>query len=514
MRTFGELLTEFMRRTGTSDSELARTLDVRRQTIFRWKEGLVERPRRRDDILLIANKLRLTSEERDEILIAAGFAPETPVSSISVESVSSVPSIPPVPESTELVPTISSIPSEPALTELVSTVSKNSSSSIRVIRGLEISLRALVILLVVTFLTVTLIVTLAIWQSNTNVVYPTAVPGQSLIIIAPLVGSASSVSAETPIRRLPDTTPIATNINDRIRAALNRELQSARLDDVRVELWTQEIRDVNSANDALRRSNAKIVIWGKYESGNIFARLAIAPATSRADDLPLDSLVAMPTDIEVKIDGASPEEIRTLALIVLSQLFVDRGEFDLARAVLTQSSVNQPASFAYSGYVSQVSKPPDLVSAIQAYSQTIDVAPNVTTVYLNRGVAYIRQNNPQWQFDFGRALANNSDDTRIRLAYCWAFALDKQAQQALPHCDAAINRDNSGRWNDARAMVYAQLGRTQDAANDLQKFLDWLTKQSPALQARYGTSRAEWLSVLKAGQNPIDQNVLAKLRRE
>ena len=64
MRTFGELLTEFMHRTGTSDSELARTLGVRRQTIFRWKEGLVERPRHRDDILLIAKKLRLTPEER------------------------------------------------------------------------------------------------------------------------------------------------------------------------------------------------------------------------------------------------------------------------------------------------------------------------------------------------------------------------------------------------------------------------------------------------------------------
>jgi tetratricopeptide (TPR) repeat protein len=243
------------------------------------------------------------------------------------------------------------------------------------------------------------------------------------------------------------------------------------------------------------------------------ARLAITPATSRADDMPLDSLVAVPTDMEIKIDGASAEEIRSLILIALSQLYVDRGEFDLARAMLMQTSANQSASVAYSGYVSQVSKPPDLISAIQAYSQTIDLAPN-TTAYLNRGVAYVRQNNPQWQSDFARALANNSDDSRIRLAYCWALALDKQPQQALPHCDAVINRDNSGRWHDARVIVYAQLGRTQDAANDQQKFLDWLAKQSPAVQARYGTTRAEWLPVLKAGQNPIGQTVLDKLRRE
>ena len=39
MRTFGELLTEQMRRAGVSDAEMARTLGVQRQTIFRWREG-------------------------------------------------------------------------------------------------------------------------------------------------------------------------------------------------------------------------------------------------------------------------------------------------------------------------------------------------------------------------------------------------------------------------------------------------------------------------------------------
>src|SRR5262249_49859280 len=50
---------------------------VRRQTIFRWKEGLVERPRRREEVLRCAEKLRLTAEERDALLLAAGFAPQS-----------------------------------------------------------------------------------------------------------------------------------------------------------------------------------------------------------------------------------------------------------------------------------------------------------------------------------------------------------------------------------------------------------------------------------------------------
>src|SRR5262245_59443509 len=76
MRSFGQLLSEYTARTGVSDSELARALGVRRQTIFRWKEGMTERPRRREGVLGCAAKLRLSPEERDELLLAAGFAPE------------------------------------------------------------------------------------------------------------------------------------------------------------------------------------------------------------------------------------------------------------------------------------------------------------------------------------------------------------------------------------------------------------------------------------------------------
>ena len=67
-----------MTRTGVSDAELARTIGVRRQTIFRWKEGLVAHPRSAEEVLRCAAKLRLTPEERDRLLLAAGFPPEAP----------------------------------------------------------------------------------------------------------------------------------------------------------------------------------------------------------------------------------------------------------------------------------------------------------------------------------------------------------------------------------------------------------------------------------------------------
>ena len=83
MRSFSELLTLYTQRSGISDAELARAVGVRRQTIFRWKEGTVARPRSREDVLAVSQKLRLSTAETDELLIAAGFYPEGDVAHTS-----------------------------------------------------------------------------------------------------------------------------------------------------------------------------------------------------------------------------------------------------------------------------------------------------------------------------------------------------------------------------------------------------------------------------------------------
>ncbi len=76
MQSFGELLDFYAKRTGVSDTELSRTLGVSRQTIFRWREGKTSRPRYRDDVVKVADKLRLTPEETNTLLLAAGFPPD------------------------------------------------------------------------------------------------------------------------------------------------------------------------------------------------------------------------------------------------------------------------------------------------------------------------------------------------------------------------------------------------------------------------------------------------------
>ena len=75
MRTFAELLTAYMERTGIGDAEFARRIPVSRPTLIRWKEGQTARPRYREDVARCAELLRLTVDETDELLLAAGFSP-------------------------------------------------------------------------------------------------------------------------------------------------------------------------------------------------------------------------------------------------------------------------------------------------------------------------------------------------------------------------------------------------------------------------------------------------------
>ncbi len=111
--TFAELLTYHLLQTGISDSELARSIGVRRQTVFRWKEGLVERPRAREDVLRCAQKLRLTPAERDLLLLAAGFAPEALDVTTVQDLVPRAPAPDPIPAQSGLPDLVAVIPSSP-----------------------------------------------------------------------------------------------------------------------------------------------------------------------------------------------------------------------------------------------------------------------------------------------------------------------------------------------------------------------------------------------------------------
>lgn len=70
--SFSHLFTHYLTRSGYSISQLARLANVPKMTILHWQQGQVKRPRSWQDLLRIAAVLRLTANEVDLLLYAAG----------------------------------------------------------------------------------------------------------------------------------------------------------------------------------------------------------------------------------------------------------------------------------------------------------------------------------------------------------------------------------------------------------------------------------------------------------
>ncbi len=308
MRSFAELLRDYTARTGVSDTELARALGVSRQTIFRWKEGLVEKPRSREDVLRCAVKLRLSPEERDEILLAAGFAPEVPHLAN---------------------PSPAALLREHSADGAEATVPMDLAS-----RPRSIGATKALILLALLFLVVA-----AAWSAQAVLrpdgygVAP-AGSGETLVLIESSPGH-----------------PTEGAFAARLKSALEREIAANRVSSFRAELWPKALVDIASTGEAARRTNASLVVTikegpdGKAESSLIEG---IGGNTA-----PLISVRPRPSSVE---------DAQSLALLVLARIYAGRGEMGMARAAILRAqaiSVADPESdTAISTYLDQLENRP------------------------------------------------------------------------------------------------------------------------------------------------------------
>lgn len=512
MTTFAELLTRYMTRTGISDSEMARAIGVRRQTIFRWKEGLSERPRHREDVLAAAAKLRLSSAETDALLLAAGFAPIAglPVPGLTAPAAASdlqpsMPAPPPVPVEPLSAPAAEASP--PALPVEGSAAAPAAAPRAALIVRLALALIGLALLGI-----------LAAQLQSASRAVPTPHPGQALILLASR-----------------ETFTLASQGSQAATAAqlgLQRELQAARLGaTTELRELPDVIPDLDGAAAARTRSRASLLLWRQDSFSDAETGFPddLQPADYvilTADAAPtaslLDSLLAAPASLSFPIHASRPNEVRSLALLTLGLLSSQQGAWDQAASAFSQAAAQAPsedeaaATLAFlSGYVNQRSRPADLPAAIAFYSQTLALTPASGAALLNRGLAYVRLERPaQWQADFNALLAQQPDDARGLTALCWAWALDNQPSLALPYCDRAIQQKASPAAFDGRALARASQGNWPGTAEDLQAFLTWPTGQAFADRSALETTHRTWLAAARARQNPFDDTVRARLRKE
>ncbi len=351
MRTFGELLTEYMRRTGISDSELARSIGVQRQTVFRWKEGSVARPRVREDVLNCASRLRLSPEERDLLLLAAGFAPENPtyvqtgaqastqdrVNSDSLrDSLSGLPPVQSLVEAKSSAPLMTEThvdaqTSQPSSIEHQTTQAKllraepPSFSLNQRLRWTMIGVATLLVASLAVFLPrwinpsvpetpsipeitpTPIIITPEVPPSPTTGPTSTALPsvapattGESLILIADFRNQASLGSFD---------------MAGRLQDELDEEVERIGLKNVRIERLDYVISDKSKASAVFRSANAILLIYGEFDDGRFVVRYVDqnSPTPEKIETF-LDS----PDQLPYYINNVIPQDVKSLAFTMLA----------------------------------------------------------------------------------------------------------------------------------------------------------------------------------------------------
>ena len=383
--TFAELLTYHLMQTGISDSELARSIGVRRQTVFRWKEGLVERPRAREDVLRCAQKLRLTATERDLLLLAAGFAPEaldpavvhapavpTPGSD-NASTQSPLPdAIAPLPASAHLAPEAIAEDQETAASEdepvvlpdmtvvdnelgtalsitpvVLPTLPRQDSSSTP-----ATALKTLVMAgptpALPTWLhhlpkpqlwsgvTLVLLVFVGlVWQWRPEPVNPPALtPTQAEVkitvnppptpLVFPIAPPGQALVVVAPFTNY--AAGEGYNAADRIQLALDDEIAAANLLSITITIWPDQAPTADQVRQLVSKPGIALVIWGEYDSGRVRINWTVGDQKTGQDKTEKTILtLTSPTELISTINTRLPEEIRSLALTALGRVLRDRG---------------------------------------------------------------------------------------------------------------------------------------------------------------------------------------------
>ena len=479
MPTFAELLTAHIERAGIGDADLARRIGVSRLTLIRWKEGVTSRPRYREDVLRCAELLRLTPEERNELLAAAEFQPEGATPAIA----------PPEPQAVIALVPAGPAPAATTTAAIVNVTSVAAAPRAARRRGVRIAGGAVIVAAAAA-----LVVAIVLVRLPGGPDYPVAAAGESLIVIAPFANYTAGQQG--------------FNVRGRLKGSIDREIASAGLSGGRTVEWPEQISSEPDASSAGERSGAAIVIWGEYDSGRVVANLTSPRSQSESHGSQVVDIASSPAELPTAINLGLTSEVRWVALLILGQLYLEQREFDLAKTVLIQALAQPPSDpAALAGLRYRLGRAylggeyADLDEAIWRFSQVLNVQPRSSDTYASRGLAYLERGRPG---DADRAIADltRAGELAPRTTSPYfnrAVAFLDRGQpgdllRALDDLERVIAADDesAGAYVN-RAAVYLERGDTGDldlAFDDLERAIDldpqlataWLNRGNAYLQ--------------------------------
>jgi tetratricopeptide (TPR) repeat protein len=219
----------------------------------------------------------------------------------------------------------------------------------------------------------------------------------------------------------------------RLAEALQREVNDARLKNIRITIWPQVVEERHPALQAGQEISATLVIYGEYDVGRVVVKFAHPANRDDFTDPVLQRHVLNMQELSATINSDLPQQVRSLALMALGQIFLSRAEADQACPLLAQARDNlktdttvDPQTLAlvnfFLGTAYHHSDPPALDAAIVAYTEAVEIWPQMLSSRLNRSAAYAARKNPQ---DLQLALADA--EALIAAEPDWAPAYNNRA---------------------------------------------------------------------------------------
>lgn len=157
----------------------------------------------------------------------------------------------------------------------------------------------------------------------------------------------------------------------------------------------------------------------------------------------------------------------------------------------------------------------DYASAIVAFSDLLsyDLAQEVSEqVYSLRARCYqVMGDLVAANRDYLQVVALGGTTPRIENNLCWNYGLLNQPEPGLPYCEQAVKDNPVQGYLDSRGLVYALLGKTEDAIADFEAVMQYRDQANDPELSSFYNSRQAWLTDLKAGKNPFTPQVLAGL---
>lgn len=146
---------------------------------------------------------------------------------------------------------------------------------------------------------------------------------------------------------------------------------------------------------------------------------------------------------------------------------------------------------------------------------TVELEPLIILAHIFRGDTFAKLKNYEMAIvDYEGANDLEEGQPEILNNLCWWYGLLEKTKKALPYCEEVVDLTPSATYRDSRGLVYGLMGDYEAAIADFEAVVSDLENTTDPELSAIAAQRAEWITIMEAGENPFTPEEMAGLRGE